>query len=110
EVIGIFEVFSNKPRAFQERDLLALERMGEMVNTALDQVKSPKTKMTAGLESNAPQLTSAAPGSATSTVGPGTNLQREIQSVEVPQGAPPEGIVEAALHRDHRLLFGASTE
>jgi GAF domain len=44
EVIGIFEIFSNQPRAFQERDLLALERMGEMVNTALDQVKNPRSK------------------------------------------------------------------
>ena len=44
EVIGIFEIFSNQPRAFQERDLLALERMGEMVNTALDQVKNPRTR------------------------------------------------------------------
>lgn len=42
EVVGIFEIFSNQPRAFQERDLLALERMGEMVNTALDQVKHPR--------------------------------------------------------------------
>jgi GAF domain len=44
EVIGIFEIFSNQPRAFHERDLLALERMGEMVNTALDQVKHPRTQ------------------------------------------------------------------
>ncbi len=38
DVIGIFEIFANKPRAFGDRDILALQRMGEMVNTALDQV------------------------------------------------------------------------
>lgn len=38
EVVGILEIFSAHPHAFNERDLLALERMGEMVNTALDQV------------------------------------------------------------------------
>ncbi len=44
EVVGIFEIFSAQPHAFQERDLQALERMGEMVNTALDQVMNPKHK------------------------------------------------------------------
>ena len=45
EVIGIFEIFANKANAFGERDILALQRMGEMVNTALDQVSyaDPKT-------------------------------------------------------------------
>ena len=38
QVIGILEIFSSQPHSFNERDLLALERMGEMVNTALDQV------------------------------------------------------------------------
>jgi hypothetical protein len=38
EVIGIVEIFGSKVRAFGERDLLALQRMGEMINTALDQV------------------------------------------------------------------------
>jgi GAF domain len=38
EVVGILEIFSAHPHSFNERDLLALERMGEMVNTALDQV------------------------------------------------------------------------
>lgn len=36
EVVGIFEIFAGKPRAFQERDLAALERLREMVNTELD--------------------------------------------------------------------------
>ncbi len=37
EVVGIFEIFAGKPHTFQERDLAALERLREMVNTALDQ-------------------------------------------------------------------------
>jgi hypothetical protein len=44
DVIGIFEVFSSQPHAFQERDLQALERLGEMVNTALDQVTRPRSR------------------------------------------------------------------
>jgi putative methionine-R-sulfoxide reductase with GAF domain len=36
EVIGVFELLSGKPHAFEERDIAALERLGEMVQTALD--------------------------------------------------------------------------
>ena len=44
DVIGIFEIFSGKSQAFQERDLAALERLGEMVNIALDQASPERTK------------------------------------------------------------------
>ena len=111
EVIGIFEVFSNKPRAFQERDLLALERMGDMVNTALDQVKSPKNKMAASeLEPNAAQLASPISGTDASSISSETNLPVGIQASEVPPGTLPESVVEDALQLDHRLLFGASAQ
>ena len=35
QVLGVFELFSSKPRAFEERDLLALQRLSEMVETAV---------------------------------------------------------------------------
>ncbi len=55
DVVGIFEIFSAQPHAFHERDLQALERMGEMVNTALDQVKNPKSPLgTAALDMHSP--------------------------------------------------------
>jgi len=37
EVIGVFELFSDKPHIFEGRDITALERMGSMVFTALEQ-------------------------------------------------------------------------
>jgi putative methionine-R-sulfoxide reductase with GAF domain len=37
EVIGVFELFSDKAHVFEARDITALERMGAMVHTALDQ-------------------------------------------------------------------------
>lgn len=37
EVVGIFEIFAGKPRAFEERDIVALQRLGQLVNTALDE-------------------------------------------------------------------------
>src|SRR6201987_4653298 len=36
EVIGVFELFSDKANVFETRDLAALERMGAMVHTALE--------------------------------------------------------------------------
>jgi GAF domain-containing protein len=35
EVLGVFELFSGKAKAFGERDLTALKRLGEMVETAV---------------------------------------------------------------------------
>lgn len=37
EVLGVFELFSNKANVFEARDIVALERMGTMVQAALDQ-------------------------------------------------------------------------
>ncbi len=35
QVLGVFELFSGKPRAFEERDVSALQRLSEMVETAV---------------------------------------------------------------------------
>jgi putative methionine-R-sulfoxide reductase with GAF domain len=40
KVIGVFELFSDKPHVFEARDITALERMGAMVYTALEQALS----------------------------------------------------------------------
>ena len=39
-VIGIIEIFSGLPNSFEDRDIIALQRIGEMVNTALDHVEN----------------------------------------------------------------------
>jgi putative methionine-R-sulfoxide reductase with GAF domain len=48
EVRGLFELFSDHPYAFEERDLIALERMADLTSTALDlaeqREKSPGEK------------------------------------------------------------------
>lgn len=40
EVIGVFELFSDKAHVFEARDITALERMGAMVSTALEHALS----------------------------------------------------------------------
>jgi putative methionine-R-sulfoxide reductase with GAF domain len=40
EVLGVFELFSDRAYSFEERDIAALERMGAMVRTAIEQVEN----------------------------------------------------------------------
>lgn len=42
EVTGLFELFSDQPYAFAERDLEALERLGEMVHTAFQHAEAAR--------------------------------------------------------------------
>jgi hypothetical protein len=42
EVIGVFELFSSRPYAFEERDIVALQRLAEMIQTALEQADAVK--------------------------------------------------------------------
>jgi putative methionine-R-sulfoxide reductase with GAF domain len=42
EVRGLFELFSDHPYAFEERDLVALERMAGLTSTALDLAEQPQ--------------------------------------------------------------------
>jgi hypothetical protein len=55
QVLGVFELFSSKPRAFEERDLLALQRLSEMVETAVRHAVAaqsvPMAEELAGVES-----------------------------------------------------------
>jgi putative methionine-R-sulfoxide reductase with GAF domain len=42
EVIGVFELLSDRPHAFEERDVVALERLGEMISTAIEHAAAVK--------------------------------------------------------------------
>ena len=45
QVIGVFELFSGKVNAFSERDLYALERLGQMVETAIKLVHAAQAQI-----------------------------------------------------------------
>src|SRR5208283_311256 len=47
EVRGLFELFSDHPYAFEERDLIALERMADLTLTALDLAERRQSMPTA---------------------------------------------------------------
>jgi hypothetical protein len=47
QILGVFELFSGKPRAFDERDLAALQRLSEMVETAIQHAVAAQKKLPA---------------------------------------------------------------
>lgn len=42
EVVGVFELFSDRANAFEDRDILALDRMSAMVKTAIEEANGAK--------------------------------------------------------------------
>jgi putative methionine-R-sulfoxide reductase with GAF domain len=42
EVSGVFELLSDRTHAFEERDIVALQRLGEMIGTAIDHAEAGK--------------------------------------------------------------------
>jgi putative methionine-R-sulfoxide reductase with GAF domain len=57
EVRGLFELFSDHPHAFEERDLIALERMADLTLTALDLAERRPLPVTAA--TSAPDQTAS---------------------------------------------------
>jgi hypothetical protein len=70
EVVGVFELFSDKPNVFDGRDIAALERMGAMVFTALEQAaagfapKADRAGSTLSSEGRPPSEDSSTTGAA----------------------------------------------
>jgi hypothetical protein len=86
EVVGVFELFSDKAHAFDGRDITALERMGAMVFTALDQAA-------AGLSSGRDS---------------GGSLPEEPAIPEEPQSAPRPSAAGIAFHMQGTVADRAS--
>ncbi len=93
EVLGVFELFSGKVNAFGDRDLSALQRLSEMVETAV--------KLARAAERFAPAMQAQAPESAADD----DNILGE-EILEVPESAHEP--VEAAPVHTGRPELGAS--
>jgi putative methionine-R-sulfoxide reductase with GAF domain len=95
EVRGLFELFSDHPYAFEERDLIALERMADLTSTALDLAEQRQNIVPApapGREPERPVEAPAATATATVTITPpassiplGISVQTPLQD---PAGVP----------------------
>jgi hypothetical protein len=90
KVIGVFELFSDKPHVFEARDITALERMGAMVYTALEHALSA-LQAKADAEFGAPGEPGEGVGvAATGTSGDG-EFQPTLAAAEAPGDYPQAG-------------------
>ncbi len=98
EVLGVFELFSGKVNAFGERDLSALQRLSEMVETAVKLARAaeniPGQAMTQGVPpptaTGAPRLASfARHGNPSQAAAAPVSLELDDEILEV-EGPPVE--------------------
>ncbi len=86
QMLGVFELFSGKPRTFDERDLSALERLSEMVETAVKHAAATQSM-------SAVQERAAEPP-------PVAEMAAEGVRVESPDNVPGPDFVPAPLAKD----------
>jgi putative methionine-R-sulfoxide reductase with GAF domain len=82
EVRGLFELFSDHPYAFEERDLIALERMAELTLTALDLAEQREHSSPAPAAKREPER--PAESSPTGSVRPAAVIPVHPELVEPP--------------------------
>jgi putative methionine-R-sulfoxide reductase with GAF domain/uncharacterized Zn finger protein (UPF0148 family) len=100
EVRGLFELFSDHPYAFEERDLIALERMADLTLTALDLVEQRRNAAPAPAPRREPEKPVESP--ITSSAQPASGIPPHTEAAEpavvsaVLPAAPP-AVLPAAL-------------
>ena len=88
EVNGVFELLSERPYAFEERDINALERLGEMIQTAIEHADAAQRAEAGFAEvSAAPE----APKPTTAVIPDKETNQKEVVGV-----SPSSGVKEQA--------------
>ena len=98
QVLGVFELFSGRPKAFDERDLSALQRLGEMVETAVQHARAASLRMGAEVNSNEAALSTVTPPTLESQIAPQSpvELQTEIKTECAAEISPSSAAVSTA--------------
>ncbi|MGA7564854.1 MAG: GAF domain-containing protein [Terriglobales bacterium] len=81
EVRGLFELFSDHPYAFEERDLIALERMADLTLTALDLAEQRQNAVPSAV---APKRAPEPIASSATPAPPAIPIQPELTEPPVP--------------------------
>jgi putative methionine-R-sulfoxide reductase with GAF domain len=91
DVIGVFELFSDKPHVFEGRDITALERMGSMVFTALEHAMAVHgVTIWPGPENGGP-AGAARPAGELPVVGEVPDVSSENKGSVAGVASPPDG-------------------
>jgi putative methionine-R-sulfoxide reductase with GAF domain len=83
EVVGVFELLSEKAHAFEERDIAALERLGEMIQTAVDHSEAANRAQREILQGEAIEP----PNEAETALQPAPQPVSQIELAELPPPA-----------------------
>jgi putative methionine-R-sulfoxide reductase with GAF domain len=103
EIRGVFELFSDHAYAFEERDLIALERMGELTLTALDLAERRPRALPVFPSTPEPAATvSQLPGSESAITQTAATMPDQPDTAPYPPSAdgPPVVSVVENLHSD----------
>jgi len=101
EVRGLFELFSDHPYAFEERDLIALERMADLTLTALDLAEQRRSSVpvpTPRLEPDKAVKSPVASGAPPASAAPLDIFRTDTPQLDTPVSVPPTPeVAEAAV-------------
>jgi putative methionine-R-sulfoxide reductase with GAF domain len=89
DVRGLFELFSDHPYAFEERDLIALERMADLTATALDLAEQRQGSLATSPVAAPTQKAAEAPASASPRPATVIPLQTPANPEGLPQPVSP---------------------
>ena len=95
EVRGLFELFSDHPYAFEERDLIALERMADLTLTALDLAEQRHGSVPPPPPARQPEAKPPEKAAQLATPAPPTNVQLATPNIPPAELAPPEAVPSA---------------
>jgi hypothetical protein len=113
QVLGVFELFSSKPRAFEERDLLALQRLSEMVETAVRHAVAAQSvspvEESAGTENKLPGDISAAEVLPIESAGNAIGAGSAVLPVEIEKNIPLLDLKETELENAVEEMTEAET-
>ena len=90
DVRGLFELFSDHPYAFEERDLIALERMADLTLTALDLAEQRHGSVPPPPPARQPEAKPPEKAAQLATLTPPTNVQLATPNIPPAELAPPE--------------------
>src|SRR5208282_3444296 len=90
QALGVFELFSGKPQAFDERDLSALQRLSEMIETAVKHAAAAQATTFVDPVAHQPQRISPMPN-AIASVSASALAVRDLPPQTPPQ-PPPQPI------------------
>ena len=95
EVNGVFELFSGRPYAFEERDVIALQRIAELIQTAVEHADAAKRaeKEIAGETIVAEEVEPAGASLAAESIELGPKEEAQAESAIAEEEVPTEVIV-----------------